>query len=179
MIRIIIGIAIGIIFTSTTYAFDLSSPDVEEGHALKASQIYNGFGCSGDNFSPTLIWKDPPAGTHSFAVTVYDPDAPTGSGWWHWLVYDIAVSATYLPSGVSVKVSLPPGAKQGRNDFGEKKFGGACPPAADKPHRYVFTLYALRVEKLGVPEDASAALIGFMLNSHSLGKAQLTATYSR
>lgn len=179
MIRIIAFLTAALLFTSNAHALDLSSPDISTGRTLNTAQIYKGFGCSGDNFSPTLIWKDVPAGTLSFAVTVHDPDAPTGSGWWHWIIYDISSSTSYLPSGIAIKTPLPPGAKQGRNDFGENRFGGACPPPGDTPHRYIFTLYALKVAKLGVPEDASAALIGYMLNSNSLAKAQLTATYSR
>jgi Raf kinase inhibitor-like YbhB/YbcL family protein len=112
-------------------------------------------------------------------VTVYDPDAPTGSGWWHWLVYDIPATASSLPAASVVKSALPAGAKQGRNDYGERNFGGAWPPEGDKPHRYEFSVYALKVNKLEVPVDASAALIGFMLNGNSLGKAKLTANYSR
>jgi Raf kinase inhibitor-like YbhB/YbcL family protein len=168
-----------IVFTGTAYAFDLSSPNVIEGQTLNQAQVYKGFGCNGGNLSPALIWKDSPAGVRSYAVTVFDPDAPTGSGWWHWLVYDLPASMTSLQTGLAVKAILPASAKQGRNDFGSRNFGGACPPAGDKPHRYVFTLYALKVENLGVPDDASAALIGFMLNSNSLGKAQLTATFYR
>ena len=180
MTRILGGAVFAIVvFTGSAYAFDLSSPNVIEGQALNQAQVYKGFGCNGGNLSPSLIWKDSPAGVRSFAVTVFDPDAPTGSGWWHWLVYDLPASMTSLQTGLAVKTILPLSAKQGRNDFGGRNFGGACPPSGDKPHRYVFTLYALKVENLGVPDDASAALIGFMLNSNSLAKAQLTATFSR
>lgn len=179
MIRFIVCVAVAAVFTSRSYSLDLTSLDIENSHLLNIAQVYKGFGCSGDNFSPTLIWKNPPTGVRSFAVTVYDPDAPTGSGWWHWILYDIPAITTYLPAGIGIKAPLPAGVKQGRNDFGEKSFGGACPPSGDKPHRYIFTLYALKVEKLGVPEDASAALIGFMLNSNTLSKTQITATYYR
>ena len=167
------------IVTCSAYAFELTSPDVVKGQVMSSAQVYKGFGCSGGNLSPALSWKDVPQGARSYAVTVYDPDAPTGSGWWHWVVYDIPAAVTSLAGGAVIKAALPAGTRQGRNDFGERNFGGACPPAGDKPHRYVFTIYALKIEKLGVPEDASAALIGFMLNSNSLGKAQITATYSR
>ncbi|HEY0707741.1 MAG TPA: YbhB/YbcL family Raf kinase inhibitor-like protein, partial [Polyangia bacterium] len=133
-----------------------------------------------ENISPHVAWSAPPEGTKSFVLTVYDPDAPTGSGWWHWVVYDIPADVTELPAGAgSGKVDLPKGASQGRTDFGSKGFGGACPPPGDKPHRYIFTVHALKVEKLEVPPDASAAMIGFMTNANSLGKASFTAKYSR
>lgn len=160
-------------------AFDLVSTDVKNGKPMTADQEYKGMGCKGGNLSPALEWSNPPAGTQSFAVTVFDPDAPTGSGWWHWIVYDIPAKATGLPTGAVVKAPLPAGAKQGRNDFGERNFGGACPPSGDRPHHYVFTVHALKVPKLDVPEDASAALIGYMIQSNRLGLARLTATYSR
>lgn len=179
MHHIFLGIIGMFLCINSASAFDLSSPDIPAGGVLSQAQVYRGFGCSGENLSPALSWKNPPAGVRSFAVTVYDPDAPTGSGWWHWIVYDMTASTTSLLGGAVVKTALPAGAMQGRNDFGERNFGGACPPAGDKPHHYLFTVYALNVEKLSVPEDASAALIGFMLNANSLGKAQLTATYSR
>jgi Raf kinase inhibitor-like YbhB/YbcL family protein len=174
-----IGAACAALWTANAFAFDLTSPDVAQGQPLAPAQIYNGFGCAGGNLSPALTWRAPPAGVRSYALTVYDPDAPTGSGWWHWVVYDIPANVTSLQAGAGVKTPLPPGAKQGRNDFGDRNFGGACPPQGDKPHRYVFTVHALKVEKLGVADDASAALVGFMLNSNKLGTAQLTATHGR
>ncbi len=114
-------------------------------------------------------------------MTLYDPDAPTGSGWWHWLVYDIPATTTGLPAGAGTidGQGLPPGARQGRTDFGTTGFGGACPPVGDKPHRYIFTLYALKTDRLGVPADATAALIGFMLNANTLARASFQATYGR
>lgn len=162
-------------------AFELSSPDpdMKMGHPMAKAQEYKGFGCSGDNLSPELEWKNVPAGTRSFAVTVFDPDAPTGSGWWHWVVYNIPATATGLPAGIGTKAKLPGGAKQGRNDYGEHSFGGACPPVGDRPHHYIFTVHALKVDKINVPEDASAALIGFNIISNRIGLAKLTTTYSR
>jgi Raf kinase inhibitor-like YbhB/YbcL family protein len=159
--------------------FTLKSADVKPNGTLTDQQVFNGFGCSGANVSPQLSWENPPAGTQSFVVTVYDPDAPTGSGWWHWVVYDIPATATELPKGAgSGKAELPEGAKQGRTDFGAPGFGGPCPPPG-KPHRYIFTIYALKLEKLGVPADASAALIGFMTKANALGSATFTAMYGR
>lgn len=179
MRHIFLGIVCTFLLINSAGAFDLTSPDIKAGSKLSPAQVYRGFGCNGENLSPALNWTNSPAGARSFAVTVYDPDAPTGSGWWHWIVYDIPAATTSLPGGAGAKTALPAGIMQGRNDFSERNFGGACPPAGDKPHHYLFTVYALKVDKLGVAEDASAALIGFMLNANSIGKAQLTATYSR
>jgi Raf kinase inhibitor-like YbhB/YbcL family protein len=178
MKRLLLAVA-SMLLAGSAWAFELSSPDIAEGKTLSAAQVANTFGCTGGNLSPALNWKNAPAGTRSFAVTVYDPDAPTGSGWWHWVVYDIPASAAGLPASAVVKAALPAGSKQGRNDAGARNFGGACPPPGDKPHRYVFTVHALKVDKLEVPEDASAALIGFMLHATGLGTATITATYSR
>lgn len=178
MKRIAVAMA-ALMLAGSAWSFELTSTDVKQGQRMASAQEYQGFGCSGGNLSPALAWKHAPAGTQSFAVTVYDPDAPTGSGWWHWLAYDIPASAHALPAGAGVKADLPAGTRQGRNDYGAHAFGGACPPVGDKPHHYIFTVYALKVGKLEVPDDASAALIGFMLNANSLGKAKLTATYAR
>jgi len=160
-------------------AFELKSPDIAEGSTLGMAQVFSGFGCTGGNVSPALQWSGAPAGTKSFALTVYDPDAPTGSGWWHWIVYDLPASSTGLARGVGKGAALPAGAQQGRNDFGTGDFGGACPPVGDKPHHYIFTIYALKVEKLGVPADATAALIGYNINANQLGSAKLNARFGR
>jgi Raf kinase inhibitor-like YbhB/YbcL family protein len=157
----------------------LSSADVKQGGMVAAEQVFNGFGCTGPNVSPQLAWTGAPAATKSFVLTVYDPDAPTGSGWWHWVVYDIPASATGLSKGAgSGQGTLPEGAKQGRTDFGAPGYGGPCPPPG-KPHRYVFSLYALKVEHLEVPAEASPALIGFMTRSNALATATVTARYGR
>ncbi len=161
-------------------AFTLQSSAVTPNGALSNDQVYNGFGCSGGNVSPALAWSGAPKGTRSFAVTVYDPDAPTGSGWWHWLVYNIPASVSGLPSGAgSVGGKLPAGAVQGHTDFGTAGFGGACPPAGDKPHRYIFTVYALKSESIDAPAEASAAMVGFMIHANTLAKASITAHYGR
>jgi Raf kinase inhibitor-like YbhB/YbcL family protein len=160
--------------------FLLKSADLKPGAVLTEEQVFNGFGCTGANASPQLGWENAPAGTKSFVVTVYDPDAPTGSGWWHWVVYNIPAAAKELEHGAgSGTASLPEGAAQGRTDFGAPGFGGACPPVGDKPHRYIFTIFALKVEKLEVAADASPALIGFMTRANSLGNATFTTTYGR
>lgn len=162
-------------------AFSLTSPEVQPGATLGQAQVFNGFGCTGGNRSPALHWSDAPPGTRSYALTVYDPDAPTGSGWWHWIVYDLPAATTALAAGAGDAGGgqLPAGARQGRNDFGAHAFGGACPPLGDAPHHYVFTLHALKVDQLDVPADASAALIGFMIHANTLGQASLTARYGR
>ncbi|NQX88993.1 MAG: YbhB/YbcL family Raf kinase inhibitor-like protein [Halioglobus sp.] len=161
--------------------FTLSSEAVPADSRLTDEYLFNGFGCSGDNVSPDLQWTPGPAGTQSYAVTVYDPDAPTGSGWWHWIVYDIPVDVTALSMGAGAVggTSLPQGASHGPSDFGIHGFGGACPPEGHGDHRYVFTVFALKTDKLDVPDDATAALIGFMLNANALATAQFTATYGR
>jgi Raf kinase inhibitor-like YbhB/YbcL family protein len=160
--------------------FSLSSPDLAEGRTIAAAQVFNGFGCSGGNISPALSWSNAPAGTRSFALLMHDPDAPTGSGWWHWVVYNIPASTSSLPAGAGdpQKNLMPAGALQGRTDFGTAGYGGPCPPPG-KPHRYYLRLYALKVGKLDVPADASPALIGFNVNAASLGKAELMGLYGR
>ena len=122
--------------------FELRSPTVRDGGAIPAEHVFDGFGCSGANVSPALAWSGAPAGTRSFAVTVYDPDAPTGSGWWHWVVYDLPAEAEGLPAGAGAEGSelMPAGAVRGRTDFGAAGSGGPCPPEGGAPHRYVFCL---------------------------------------
>ena len=161
--------------------FKLTSPTIKAGATLTEEQVFDGFGCTGKNQSPALQWTAGPTGTKSYAITVYDPDAPTGSGWWHWVVYNIPANVTELASGAGDATGklLPPGALQGRTDYGNHEFGGACPPKGDKPHRYIFTVYALNIEKIDVPAEASAALIGFMIHANTLNKASFTATYRR
>jgi len=160
--------------------FTLSSPTLADQQALPYQHVLNGFGCTGGNVSPALAWHNPPEGAKSFAVTVYDPDAPTGSGWWHWVVFNIPADAAGLAEGAgSAGGKLPAGAVQSRTDFGAPGYGGACPPQGHGDHRYVFTVYALDVPALDLAPDSSAALVGFVLGGHTLGKASLTATYGR
>lgn len=161
--------------------FKLSSPEIKAGAMMPARFEFNGLGCSGENKSPALQWSGAPQGTKSFAVTVYDPDAPTGSGWWHWSVINIPAEVNELkPDAGNVSgANLPAGARQVRIDYGVAAWGGTCPPVGDKPHRYLFTVHALKVDKLDLPADATAALAGFMINANSLGKASFTAKYGR
>jgi Raf kinase inhibitor-like YbhB/YbcL family protein len=166
---------------TTAHAFTLTSTDVHPDQPIAMAQVYKGgMGCNGGNLSPALAWRGAPANTKSFAVTMYDPDAPTGSGWWHWVVYDIPADQTGLATdaGAPDGSKLPAGASQGTTDFGEKGYGGPCPPPG-KPHRYIITVYALDVAKLEVPDKATAAYIGFNLGAHQLAKATLTAKYGR
>ncbi|SFN28055.1 phospholipid-binding protein, PBP family [Variovorax sp. OV329] len=161
--------------------FSLGSPTIKPGSTLTEAQVFNGFGCSGKNISPALKWSGAPKDTKSFALTVYDPDAPTGSGWWHWVIYNIPASATEIPEGAGTAdgKGLPAGSQQGRTDFGVPGFGGACPPPGDKPHRYIFTVYALKTDKLDIPEGGTAALVGYMINANKLASASFTAKYGR
>ncbi|MGO8828812.1 MAG: YbhB/YbcL family Raf kinase inhibitor-like protein [Steroidobacteraceae bacterium] len=160
--------------------FKLQSAVVAPNGTLANEQVFNGFGCSGKNVSPPLRWSGAPAGTRSFALTVYDPDAPTGSGWWHWVVFDIPASVSELPQGAgNAAGQLPAGTVQGRTDFGAPGYGGPCPPAGDKPHRYIFTVYALKTAKLDVPSGGSAAMVGFMINANKLASASIIARYGR
>jgi len=161
--------------------FSLTSPELTPGGRFEARHVFNGFGCSGGNVSPALAWSGAPAGTRSFALTVYDPDAPTGGGWWHWVVFDIPATVNSLAAGAGDPASgkAPKGAVQANTDFGKAGFGGPCPPVGDKPHRYVFTLYALKVDKLGAEPGATAALVGFMANANKLARASFTVYYGR
>jgi len=160
--------------------FTLSSSDFTDGGTIANAQVFNGFDCKGGNVSPALRWSGAPDGTRSFALMVHDPDAPTGSGWWHWIVYNIPAGTTSLPAGAGdpAKHLLPAGVVQGRTDYGTVGYGGPCPPPG-KPHHYYFRLYALKVPKLEVPADTGAALIGFNVRAQELGHAELLGMYGR
>ena len=159
--------------------FTLVAPDLASRGRVTAAHVFNGMGCAGQNISPTLQWSNPPAGTKSFAVTAYDPDAPTGSGWWHWVMYNIPSTATALPAGAGNGRNAPRGSAQGTTDFGTKGYGGPCPPVGDAPHHYIFTLFALKVDRLDLPGNATAAMVGFNLNANKLGTARVTSLYGR
>ncbi|WP_369788734.1 kinase inhibitor [Rouxiella sp. WC2420] len=159
-------------------AFTIKSNDLKDGDKMPNGQVFNGMGYQGNNLSPHLSWENAPAGTKSFAITCYDPDAPTGSGWWHWGVANLPADLHELPAGAgSDKGGLPVGAVQTRTDFGKAGYGGAAPPQGEH-HRYIFTVYALDVEHLEVSEESSGAYLGFNIHFHTLGKASLTVIYS-
>ncbi len=174
------GLSGGLTSRADEAKFTLTSPDIAQGRTIAAAQVFNSFGCSGNNISPALAWKNAPAGTRSFALLVYDPDAPTGSGWWHWIAFNIPADVTSLPAGAGdpKKNLMPAGAVQTRTDFGTPGYGGPCPPPG-RPHRYYFRLYALKVAKLDVPADPTAAIVGFSVNANSLAKAEIMGLYGR
>jgi Raf kinase inhibitor-like YbhB/YbcL family protein len=154
--------------------FTLTSPDIHSGARIAEKHVLKGYGCEGENLSPALLWKNAPAGTKSFALTVYDPDAPTGSGWWHWVVFNIPATTTSIAQG-----GVPEGAMQSRTDFGSPGYGGPCPPVGNGKHHYIFTVYALKTDKLDLDANASGASASDMINAKQIGKARLTAIYSR
>ena len=154
-------------------AFTLTSNDIRDGGVLPDAQVK----AKGD-VSPHLVWSGAPEGTKSYAVTCYDPDAPTGSGFWHWTVANIPAEVKELATGAgSPGGDLPKGAIQGRTDYGHPGFGGAAPPPGHGPHRYIFTVFAGDTERLDVIADNSGAVFGFNLHFHTLAKASITATY--
>ena len=159
----------------------LTSAEVSNGATIRNAQVFNSFTCTGDNISPSLSWSGAPKGTKSFVITVYDPDAPTGSGFWHWLAFDIPPNVTRLARGAGDPKSpaAPKGAVQSRTDFGMTGYGGPCPPKGDKPHRYQFTIFAVDVAKLDADAQSSGAVVGFNLHFHTLAKATLTGLYGR
>ena len=161
--------------------FRLTSPTVKDKGTIGNEHVFNGFGCSGNNTSPELRWEHAPKGTKSFALTVYDPDAPTGSGWWHWVIFNLSPGTTSLPAGAGKPEtgSAPQGSIQSMTDFGQPGYGGPCPPPGDKPHRYIFTVYALKVDQIPLQKEASGAMVGFYLNQNVLKKASFTAKYGR
>ncbi|QIS20223.1 YbhB/YbcL family Raf kinase inhibitor-like protein [Nocardia terpenica] len=160
--------------------FALTSEDVTDGQPFGNDQVSGVFGAGGKDISPQLSWSGFPAGTKSFAVTVYDPDAPTASGFWHWAVADIPAAVTSLPRGAgSEGGALPAGAITLRNDGGFAGFVGAAPPAGHGHHRYIITVHAVDVDSLGIDANATPAFLGFNLFSHAIGRAQIVATYEQ
>ena len=161
--------------------FMLSSPDVQPDGEIDSSFEYDGQGCNGDNRSPQLRWHNPPPNTRSFAISVHDPDAPTGSGWWHWRVVNIPADTTELAANAGAEggANLPAGSQHIRNDFGYYGWGGMCPPQGSIAHRYTFTVHALDVETLDLPDDATPAMAGFMINQHEISQAGFMVTYAR
>lgn len=161
---------------------DVRSNDIADGVRLPDRHVYNEPGSRGQNVSPHLAWSGEPGVTRSFAVTCYDPDAPTGSGFWHWVLFDIPADVHELPGGAGTagtSPGLPAGAIHARNDYGTRDFGGAAPPKGDPPHRYIFTVHALSVRSLGLDADATPAVVGATMHFNALARAFITPTYKR
>jgi len=179
---LLVSSLLAVTVSTTTLAddFTLSSTDIVAGKFMNKSQEFQGFGCSGENTSPQLSWSGAPDGTKAFAVFAYDPDAPTGSGWWHWQIVNIDKNVNTLVVGAGDAKSkiAPTGSVQIKNDYGFAGFGGACPPEGHGVHRYQFTVYALS-KKLSLPEDASGALTGYMVKANSLASSTIEALYKR
>lgn len=163
------------------WAFSISSPAVGSDNTIPLKYTANSFGCHGGDVSLPLVWKDVPAGAKSLAITMYDPDAPTGSGFWHWLIVNLPPSTTSLPMGAGVvgNAKLPAGAVQARGDAGVPGYFGPCPPMGDPAHRYVITIFAVNVPKLAIDANTSGAVVGFNLHFHTLAKASVTYKYGR
>ncbi len=177
-ILLLIGAAL---ISTITFAqtFTLKSTDI--GGQATNQQVFNSFGCTGENKSPQLSWANAPEGTKSFAVTMYDADAPTGSGWWHWLIFDIPANQTGLKQAAgNLALNLTPaGAIQSNTDFGKPGYGGPCPPQGHGFHQYVITVFALKTDKLGLDKTANPALVGYYLNGATLAKASIVMYFKR
>lgn len=182
MNKSIYTLALLIAFTGTVFAqntFTLSSNDL--GGEATINEEFNGFGCTGKNQSPQLSWKNAPEGTKSYAVTMYDPDAPTGSGWWHWVVFDIPNDTNELVTGAgNTELSLTPeGVIQSITNYGATGYGGPCPPEGHGLHQYIITVYALKTDTLGLNESTNPAVVGYYLWNNTLAKASIVAYYKR
>ncbi|MEO1054761.1 MAG: YbhB/YbcL family Raf kinase inhibitor-like protein [Bacteroidota bacterium] len=177
VILIALSILTHISFAQNT--FTLSSKDI--GGQATLIEEFNGFGCVGENKSPQLSWENAPEGTKSFAITMYDPDAPTGSGWWHWVMFDIPSNVTELVSNAGDVASnlAPEGAIQSITNYGAKGYGGPCPPEGHGIHQYIITVHALKVDKLGLNENTNAATVGYYLWNNTIAKASIVTYYQR
>lgn len=159
--------------------FSLSSETLG-GNSTKAEE-FNGFGCTGENTSPQLSWKNAPEGTKSFAITMYDPDAPTGSGWWHWVVFDIPTDVNSLAKGAGdlSKGLTKEGIIQSITNYGVPGYGGPCPPENHGIHQYVITIHALKVDKLGLDQNTNPAIVGYYIWNNTIAKASIVTYYER
>ena len=159
--------------------FTLTSADITDGQPLKMAQVSGIMGAGGEDVSPQLSWSGFPEQTRSFAVTIFDPDAPTASGFWHWAVANLPATVTELPAGVGDGSVLPGEALTLVNDAGMRRYLGAAPPAGHGHHRYFVVVHALDVEKLDLTEDASPAYLGFNLFMHAIARAVIHGTYEQ
>ncbi|KAF0814863.1 putative lipoprotein LppC [Andreprevotia sp. IGB-42] len=166
---------------ATAADFSVTSTDVPAGSKLSQKQVAYGDGCKGQNLSPDLSWQNAPAGTRSFAIVVHDPDAPMTGGWWHWIAYNLPPTVTSLKSGAGdyEGKGLPSGVIQGKTSSGSQYWGGACPPSGDKPHRYNFTVYALKVDHLAAKPDDSPQSLSEAIRKQAIASTVITATYGR
>jgi Raf kinase inhibitor-like YbhB/YbcL family protein len=172
-------ILIGLLLAQASFAnegptFILSSPSFDDGATLPLKQVSNSGECKGKNSSPALEWTDGPNGTQGYAVTVFDPDMESGSGWWHWTLFNIPKDVTSLREAMTV---IPKGSVQGRTDGGKFKFEGPCHTSKGKPHRYIFTVYALKVPSIPLKSDASGAMVGYYIHQNMIAKSSITASF--
>ena len=178
-LKYVIVLSCIVLFDNTLSAKGLTLKSGDMLGQVSLNQVFNGFGCTGKNISPQLSWENAPKETKSFAITIYDSDAPTGSGWWHWVVFDMSKDTKQVSSNASALNILPKGTIQSKTDYKTNEFGGACPPKGDKAHTYITTIYALDVETLGLDKSANPALVGYMLNMHTLDKSSIVTYYKR
>jgi Raf kinase inhibitor-like YbhB/YbcL family protein len=182
MRQTILFLSVFLLFGSSLVAqktFTLTSNDL--GGSFTKANEFKGFGCNGDNASPQLSWANVPEGTKSFAITCYDPDAPTGAGWWHWVVFDIpANNLEMVAKAGNPSLNLAPkGAIQSMTSFDATGFGGPCPPEGHGIHTYIFTVYALKTDKLGLDATTNPELVGYYLWANTLAKASIVTYYQR
>jgi Raf kinase inhibitor-like YbhB/YbcL family protein len=180
ILKLLLPLSLLLAGSASAETFKLNSSDISPGKFMDVAQEFQGFGCKGGNRSPQFSWSNAPKGTEAFAIFAYDPDAPTGSGWWHWQLVNIPKEVTSLPAGAgdTSKGLTPAGSLSITNDYGFAGFGGACPPQGHGTHRYQFTIYALS-KKLDLPEQASGALTGYMVKAHAIGSSTIEALYKR
>ncbi|HTW83547.1 MAG TPA: YbhB/YbcL family Raf kinase inhibitor-like protein [Candidatus Sulfotelmatobacter sp.] len=157
----------------------VTSTSFKDGQTIPDTAVFDGFGCTGGNRSPQLSWSGAPAGTKSFAITIWDPDAPTGVGFVHWVLFDIPATTTSLPEGAGAKSDAGVGGIHGTTDFGTQAYGGPCPPPGHGPHHYHITVYALDVPQLGLDKTTSYAKFKFVSNAHVLASGELVGIYER
>jgi Raf kinase inhibitor-like YbhB/YbcL family protein len=159
-------------------ALTVSSTSFQHNDRLPEAHVFNGWGMTGGNVSPQLSWSGAPEGTRGYAVTCFDPDAPTPCGFWHWLLVGVPADVTSLDAGAGTPETTPGGAFHISNDFGDKKYDGAAPPAGDQSHRYLFAVHALDTDTLGIDDTVSGAVTAFNMVMHTLARGVISATYT-